>query len=171
MSEPIRLSDKASRELAEQQTADDRVWQIMDIICAEWQTDPISVQCFDLRLVEEAIALVKKRKAMKDPFNPFHPWPTHKLSPGKDERQPSEQPETGEWIIQRCTQQWIGTELQYQDWGIYGPGTMTPFLTKSEMMERLEAIEKRWPDDEFRGHNVKNCRCHAKPAGKDEPRP
>jgi hypothetical protein len=66
--------------------------------------------------------------------------------------------EANEWIIQRCTQQWIGIELQYQDWGPHGPGTMTP-VTKSEMQEALDVFQRRWPDHEFRGHNVIHCRC------------
>jgi hypothetical protein len=64
-----------------------------------------------------------------------------------------------EWIIQRCTQEWIGIELQYQDWGPYGPGTMAP-LTRDEMIEALDAFQKKWPDDEFRGHNISGCKCH-----------
>jgi hypothetical protein len=72
MPEQIRLTDEASREMHEQQEADDRVWHLMDIICGEWESDPLSVQCFDLRVVLEAIALVKRRKAMRDPFNPFN---------------------------------------------------------------------------------------------------
>jgi hypothetical protein len=35
---------------------------------------------------------------------------------------------------------------------------MTP-ITRDEMIEALEACCKRWPDDEFAGHNVMNCRC------------
>lgn len=65
-----------------------------------------------------------------------------------------------EWIIQRCTQEWIGTELQYQDWGPHGPGAMIP-VSKTEMIDVLKAIEKRWPDDEFRGHNIGACKCHS----------
>ncbi len=68
--------------------------------------------------------------------------------------------EKREWIVQRCTQRWIGTELQYQDWGPHGPGTMTPVI-KSEMLEALDVVQRRWPDDEFRGHNVLNCTCEA----------
>ncbi len=65
------LTDEAHKEMVDQQAADDRVWHIMDLICAEWDSDPMSVQCFDLHIVEEAKALVKKRKKMHDPFNPF----------------------------------------------------------------------------------------------------
>lgn len=65
------LTDRAMREMKEQHDADDRVWHLMELICAEWESDPMSVQCFDLRVVEEAKALVAKRKRMLDPFNPF----------------------------------------------------------------------------------------------------
>jgi hypothetical protein len=60
-----------------------------------------------------------------------------------------------EWIIQRCTQRWIGTELQYEDW----PSANRP-KTRTEMLEALEYCGKQWPDEEFRGHNIANCDCH-----------
>jgi hypothetical protein len=64
------------------------------------------------------------------------------------------------WIVQRCTQQMVDhPQLQYQDWGPYGAGTMTP-MTKSEMLKALDVFQRRWPDEEFRGHNVVNCKCH-----------
>jgi hypothetical protein len=37
-------------------TAD--VWTVLDLIVAEWTSDPTSVQCFDLRIVERAKALI-----------------------------------------------------------------------------------------------------------------
>lgn len=37
------------------ETAD--VWTILDLIVAEFQSDPMSVQCFDARVVKRAIAL------------------------------------------------------------------------------------------------------------------
>lgn len=36
-------------------TAD--VWTVLDLIVAEFESDPMSVQCFDLRLVKRAIEL------------------------------------------------------------------------------------------------------------------
>lgn len=39
-----------------------RLCEIMDIVNAEWQSDPQSVQCFDLRLVNEANELLKERQ-------------------------------------------------------------------------------------------------------------
>jgi hypothetical protein len=77
-----------------------------------------------------------------------------------------------EWIIQRCTQRWNGSELLYEDWIgaelFDGAGRQMgniELMTRPEMIEGLEWCAKRWPDDEFRGHNVANCRCkqHAFP--------
>lgn len=65
------LKDSTMEEMKEQYSADDRVWHLMDLICAEWESDPLSTQCFDSRIVEEAKTLVAKRKRMQDPFNPF----------------------------------------------------------------------------------------------------
>jgi hypothetical protein len=42
------------------ETAD--VWTILDLIVAEWSSDPQSVQCFDLRLVERAKQLIIGRR-------------------------------------------------------------------------------------------------------------
>ena len=58
--------------------------------------------------------------------------------------------ERNEWIVQRCTQRIIGTELQYQDW----PGYAERLMTRTEMLEALKECNQRWPDDEFRGHNA-----------------
>lgn len=65
------LTDRAAREMRESHEVDIRVWQLMEIITAEFKSDPMSVQCFDCRIVREAIDLVAKRKKMKDAFNPF----------------------------------------------------------------------------------------------------
>lgn len=66
------LTDLAMKEMQEQQQADDRVWHLMDLICAEFASDPLSRACFDERIVEEAIELVKRRRKMRDAFNPFN---------------------------------------------------------------------------------------------------
>jgi hypothetical protein len=39
-----------------------RMWEIMRVICSEFKTDPTSVQCFDLRIVHEAIELVERHE-------------------------------------------------------------------------------------------------------------
>jgi hypothetical protein len=66
-----------------------------------------------------------------------------------------------EWIIQRCTQRWHRRngilELIYED----VPGL--PLMTRPEMVAALERRDDvrspEYSSDEFRGHNVANCRC------------
>ena len=36
-------------------------WALLRLVVAEWNTDPHSVQCFDLRIVEKAKRLVDDR--------------------------------------------------------------------------------------------------------------
>ena len=48
---------------------DDRLLQIMGLVIAEWESDPMSVQCFDLRIVNEAKELWTERKLHPLPFD------------------------------------------------------------------------------------------------------
>jgi hypothetical protein len=54
-----------------------------------------------------------------------------------------------EWIIQRCTQQWIGFDLQYEDFP-----TPEGRMTRETMVTVLERVCHENPDDEFRGHRA-----------------
>lgn len=54
------LTDKAVAELEERFKLEKRVVQLLGIIAAEFQSDPTSVQCFDLRIVRESIATVER---------------------------------------------------------------------------------------------------------------
>jgi hypothetical protein len=38
---------------------------VLDLIVAEFTSDPMSVQCFDLRIVEEAKAVIAERKRLE----------------------------------------------------------------------------------------------------------
>lgn len=42
-----------------------RAWRVLDLIAAEFSSDPMSVQCFDLRTVEEAKAVVAERRRLE----------------------------------------------------------------------------------------------------------
>jgi len=53
------------------------------------------------------------------------------------------------WIIQKCTQRWIGHELQYVDFP-----TPEGVMTRNEMAVVLERVGRENPDHEFRGHNL-----------------
>lgn len=50
----LRYTPKRERELEERFAAQREAETLLDLIVAEWTSDPMSVQCFDLRLVERA---------------------------------------------------------------------------------------------------------------------
>lgn len=56
------LTEKARREIEESFDNTREAHEILDLIVAEFNSDPMSVQCFDLRVVERAKACVVKRK-------------------------------------------------------------------------------------------------------------
>ena len=56
------LTDIAAREIEEGFALNKEAWKLLDLIVAEWNSDPQSVQCFDLRIVERAKTAVKRRK-------------------------------------------------------------------------------------------------------------
>jgi hypothetical protein len=62
--------------------------------------------------------------------------------------------EPREWIIQRCIN---AAANHYEDW----PPFEVQLMTRTEMLAALEECEERWPDYEFRGHNV----AHQRPGG------
>ena len=57
-----RLTDKAMKEVEEGFQNDQEAHLLLDLINAEFQSDPLSVQCFDLRVVERVKECVAKRK-------------------------------------------------------------------------------------------------------------
>ena len=54
-----------------------------------------------------------------------------------------------EWIIQRCIS---AARNDYEDWPEYS----ARLLTREEMITALADCEARWPEYQFRGHNVIN---------------
>lgn len=65
-----RLSDKAQREIESSFDNVREAFRLLDLIDAEFRTDPMSVQCFDLRIVERVRHCVAKQKdlARRNPF-------------------------------------------------------------------------------------------------------
>jgi hypothetical protein len=59
-----RLTPKAEREMEERFKLEKEALQILDVVVAEWASDPLSVQCFDLRIVERAKFIVKRLKEL-----------------------------------------------------------------------------------------------------------
>ena len=58
-----RLSDKAMREIESGFKNDEEAHELLGLINAEFQSDPTSVQCFDLRIVERVKLCVARRAA------------------------------------------------------------------------------------------------------------
>lgn len=63
-----QLTRKAQEDAERRFAIDDRLIEIMGIVIAEWNSDPMSVQCFDLRIVDEAKRLWEERKTRRLPF-------------------------------------------------------------------------------------------------------
>lgn len=60
-----RLSEKAERDMETLFQCQKRGLELLGLIVAEWKTDPVSVQCFDLRIVQEAKELMEKYERVK----------------------------------------------------------------------------------------------------------
>lgn len=65
MREQPRLSDRAMRDMDAMFKNDIEARELLDVIAAEFVSDPMSVQCFDLRIVER----VKLWAAREKKFN------------------------------------------------------------------------------------------------------
>lgn len=61
------MTDKAVRETEERMKVELEAFELLDLIVAEFNSDPMSVQCFDLRTVERAKYVVARLKELK-PF-------------------------------------------------------------------------------------------------------
>ena len=57
-----RLSPKAERQMEDNFDNQREAFQLLKLINAEFQSDPQSVQCFDLRIVERVKLCVAKRE-------------------------------------------------------------------------------------------------------------
>ena len=56
----IRLTKKAEAEIEERWRLEHDAVRLLGLVVAEWESDPMSVQCFDLRIVEQAKFVVKR---------------------------------------------------------------------------------------------------------------
>jgi hypothetical protein len=64
MPNDIRITPKAEREMEERFKLEKEALHILDLVVAEWESDPTSVQCFDLRLVQRAKEVVARLKKL-----------------------------------------------------------------------------------------------------------
>lgn len=70
MSQSPRLSDKAVKEIEANFANEQEAFHLLALIDAEFRSDPMSVQCFDLRIVERVRLCVASRAD----FERMHPF-------------------------------------------------------------------------------------------------
>ena len=58
------MKEESRKKIERSSVLKERAIEILDIVVAEWDSDPMSVQCFDLRIVQEAKDLVKEFKTI-----------------------------------------------------------------------------------------------------------
>lgn len=58
----INLTPKAASEMATNFENMQEAFRLLDLIDAEFRSDPMSTQCFDLRIVQRVAACVAARK-------------------------------------------------------------------------------------------------------------
>ena len=61
-SQEARLSDKAMENITKRANLEQEAARLLTYIVSEWESDPMSTQCFDLRLVERATEIVNELK-------------------------------------------------------------------------------------------------------------
>lgn len=62
------LTEKAVREFEQWSAAQREAVDLLEIIAAEFKSDPMSVQCFDARIVKRAIECAETTKRLQGPF-------------------------------------------------------------------------------------------------------
>lgn len=60
---PPMLTVKAQEQMERRFEAEREALEIFELVVSEWTSDPMSVQCFDLRLVERAKDVAARLKA------------------------------------------------------------------------------------------------------------
>ena len=68
--ETPRLTDKAAKQLGEEVDNWQEAFELLRLIDAEFRSDPMSVQCFDLRIVERVRKCVEEYAELKQ-RNPY----------------------------------------------------------------------------------------------------
>jgi hypothetical protein len=60
-----QLTERAMRELEEAMALRGEAVSLLEAVAAEWRSDPTSVACFDLRIVERAQYVVARLKKLE----------------------------------------------------------------------------------------------------------
>lgn len=62
----LQLTEKAARQMEQKRALEREAVELLAVIAAEFESDPTSVQCFDLRIVERSKAVTKQLRTMPD---------------------------------------------------------------------------------------------------------
>lgn len=65
----IYLKPDAAKAIERNFDLTDEAWRVLELIVMEFKTDPMSVQCFDFRIVDRAIKTVKEHNELKDKYS------------------------------------------------------------------------------------------------------
>lgn len=65
------ITPKAEREIEELWRLRKEAVQLLDLIVAEWRTDPMSVQCFDARTVTRSVEVTQRLKTLERQYEQF----------------------------------------------------------------------------------------------------
>jgi len=65
MGREVFLTEEAIAEMEDGWRLRKDAVRLLDLVVAEWETDPQSVACFDLRIIEEANQVIRKLKAIE----------------------------------------------------------------------------------------------------------
>lgn len=63
-----RLTDKAQREVEELWTLRREAVEVLGLVVAEWRTDPQSVACFDLRMVDKGTKIMARLEVLEKTY-------------------------------------------------------------------------------------------------------
>lgn len=62
------MKPSAVRDLERKWKLEREAIHILKLVVAEWKSDPMSVQCFDLRIVEKGTKIIEQLDKMKEPW-------------------------------------------------------------------------------------------------------
>lgn len=69
MRQPLSQNDEG--EIHTMWDARKRAIELLDLVAAEWKSDPMSVQCFDRRIVQETHAVLARLKVLEAKYATF----------------------------------------------------------------------------------------------------
>lgn len=67
----MKLTHKAEKEMEQLFALRREAIKLLDLVVAEWNSDPQSTQCFDLRIVQRSKEVIARLRAVEHDFSNF----------------------------------------------------------------------------------------------------